>query len=162
MWLNASTRQRGQAVSLLSSAKSFATCVFRSSCFSEANAEYHVLCLRSQRCALQRAPFAVQLFDRGKEWVTTEEALPLPSQPFLTAYMTVWALEIVQLFFYLRKNNVFYGECGSCSSFVLSKFAVKFQVLALAALVLGVTWTMRKMDDRGRLVFHDPFWGNDP
>ncbi|CAE7721893.1 DGK1 [Symbiodinium sp. CCMP2592] len=27
-----------------------------------------------------------------KEWVTTEEALPLPSQPFLTAYMSVLAL----------------------------------------------------------------------
>ncbi|CAJ1434862.1 unnamed protein product [Effrenium voratum] len=27
-----------------------------------------------------------------KEWVTTDEALPLPSQPFLTAYMTVLAL----------------------------------------------------------------------
>ena len=60
-------------------------------------------------------------------------------------------------FFLFAKNNVFYEECGSCSSFVLSKFAVKFQVLALAALVLGVTWMMRKMDDRGRLVFHDPF-----
>eukprot|EP00434_Breviolum_minutum_P018619 symbB.v1.2.016426.t1/scaffold1120.1/size138809/7 len=32
-----------------------------------------------------------------KEWVTTDEALPLPSQPFLTAYMTVLALAALVL-----------------------------------------------------------------